>query len=406
MIRPSQGFRWKPVTVTVRGQGFRKGAQLSLVNNNHQITLKNITIQDPTELHGEVPAQSPAGVYDLQLTLGEDKPVTLGGAFEIIADNLTIYCLNVGQGNATLVISPAGQTLLIDTGAAEQGKKVMAFLRQLGLERIDHLLLTHYHADHIGGVAAVLAGPDGKKGTLDDQPPRLGWWDRGGSGGKTYDRLRATATTRYKGLDGSSAQSFPTIDLGGGAKVQVQVTNGVIKKKDGTFQTVSCGRDENCRSIGTLITFGQFRYWAGGDLTGGGQGTADVETPLAAGIGAVDVYQAHHHGSKTSSNKTWVQTLRPQVVLISAGPQNKYCHPHQEPLSNFARLTSLWMLVTSAAIKDKSKCSTTTRELIRPLGERALLEAGTIHISVETDTRFTVYAPQAHWSRSWKTQGS
>jgi competence protein ComEC len=116
--------------------------------------------------------------------------------------------------------------------------------------------------------------------------------------------------------------------LGNGAEAEVVVVNG--RFEDGR-QIPLEPDEENEACIGLLITYGSFRYFTAGDLTGGGvpggYGTKDLETTAGEIVGDIDVLHAGHHGSETSSNASFLRETRPEAVVISVGAENDYGHP-------------------------------------------------------------------------------
>jgi len=281
-VRPSEGFHKKDIPVIIHGQDLPEKFKAILINaEKKQIQLTNLRRIDDKKAEATIPSNADVGAYDLQIVPeGENpQPLTLGGAYEVLPSALTIYTISVGQGDATLLLSPSGKTMLIDAGREEHARVITPFLQRIGVKHLDHIIATHYDADHVGGLENVINGPDGQSETKDDLAPKTAIWDPGGwSKNSSYARARNRFKTIHKKLDGSSKESFPTIDLGGDVKVKVMVTNGVYQDAAGKLHKINCKTDSNCRSVGTLITIGKFRFWTAGDLTGGGNGTPDVES--------------------------------------------------------------------------------------------------------------------------------
>lgn len=375
--------------IQILGTGFRKdGLSVRLVGAKSQIQLKQVEYVDAQTLHATVPADAAVGAYDLEVRNGQEKPVVLGGAFEIVSTALRVYFIHVGQGDATLLVSPTGETMLIDTGPPGSAPALLDLLKTLKIEHLDHVLITHFDADHAGSLEALLKGPDGTFSTPDDIKIQKALWDHGGkSKNYSYTRARNRYLKIHKPLDGSSSASFPTIALGEFVKVHVRTTNGVVLKRDQTMHKIACGTDSNCRSVGTLIAAGKFRMWTGGDLTGGGNGTPDVETTLGRELDPVHVYRAHHHGSKTSSNSAFVRALRPRVVVISAGKDNRYCHPHASILSTLLGLNQVWVALTSQGLISSEAvktCRKSTEERLKSIGDRSLVGLSTFRVEVNS----------------------
>ena len=389
-IRPAIASNQQDATLTILGEGFESSAKAWLVGKDGQkIALGTLRILTPQKAEVLLGKGGQAGIYDLLWEQGGTEK-RLGGAFEILAGALTIDVVDVGQGDALLIRVSGGKSVLIDAGREEDVDALISFLRAEGVTRFDYVIATHYDADHVGGFAKLVYGPDGRPNTEDDRRPTEGWWDRGGfSKSTSYASVRDLFPSIRKVLDGNDASSFPSVDLGAGVKLQVVTANGAVVQKDGSIRRINCLDDENCRSIGTMISLGKFQFWTAGDLTGGGIETPDVESVLAQTIDPVDVYRAHHHGSRTSSTQTFLDALKPQAIVISAGRQNSYCHPSDEVLKRLIPIPALALFVTTSGMIDAEKCGFVTNELVFGMGDRALLNAGNIRIQAGED-RYTI----------------
>lgn len=245
---------------------------------------------------------------------------------------LRILAMDVGQGDATLVMGPTGKTLLIDAGPAGAGlAKVLPTVRGQGLESLDWIVATHYDADHVGGIPEVLKGEDQAGGTKDDVLPTSALIDRGGFTDKatpSYEKYLETAPSNRQ-----EARPGLVLDLGDGAEARVIVADG--RYADG--RSVHLNPDEeNEASIGLLIRYGNFSYFTAGDLPGGGSPggyeTKDLETTAGEIVGDLDVLHAGHHGSASSSNEGFLDETAPENVLISVGRDNDYGHPARSVL--------------------------------------------------------------------------
>lgn len=218
---------------------------------------------------------------------------------------LFIHHIDVGQGDATLIISPTRRTLLIDGGNNGEGRaNVLPLLDRLGITKLDFVVATHYDADHIGGLDEVIERLTGGVGTVYDR----------GDVGRVPDTDTFKDYLRAAGGKRRTIEPGTTINLGRDISIICVAVNGQVKGG----RHLPLGRDaENDASVAIRLRFGSFDYFAGGDLTGGGRSgtkrTTDVESVVAPVVGDVDVLKVSHHGSTTSSNETFLRTLKPEV---------------------------------------------------------------------------------------------
>ncbi len=245
--------------------------------------------------------------------------------FGVLAQQLEIHHINVGQADATLIKSPTGVTMLIDGGNTGNGTNIIRpYLTSLGITSLNYVVCSHYHADHIGGLDEVING----MGVANI--------------GSVYDRgsdaplpttvafneyvTAATAAGRYKIALGQ------ILDLGGGVTMKCVATDGEVINYG---LVPGATGSENDLSVGWLLNYNTFQYFTGGDLGGESTYYADNETPLAPQVGDVDAFKINHHGSQYSTNQTFVNTLKPEVGIIPVGI-NTYGHPTQVVLDRLA----------------------------------------------------------------------
>ncbi len=258
-------------------------------------------------------------------------------SFVIYSQELQIHHINVGQGDATLIISPTGKKVLIDAGNTGKGTNVVKpYLTSLGINYLDYVICSHYHADHLGGLDEVIYG----LGTSNI--------------GSVYDRGRnaplptSTAFTEYENAANATGRRYAiqlgqTIDIGGGVTMKCVATDGYVINYGKVVNSTS---SENDLSVGFLLNYSSFQYFTGGDLGGESTYYADNETPLAPQVGDVDAFKINHHGSQYSTNQTFVNTLKPEVGIITVGT-NTYGHPTQVVLDRLAN-ANCFMYLTEA----------------------------------------------------------
>ena len=226
---------------------------------------------------------------------------------------LRITHVNVGQGDATLIEGPE-RVLLVDAGDNGMGDdRVVRVLQEYGISVLDWVVASHPHADHIGGLDEV----------LDRATVPGGVWDNGESRDtQAFARYADAAEASVGGRH--TIQPGHVFELGDGVRVTCYAVNGLLL--DGW--QVYGATETNDRSVVLVVEWGSFRYVLAGDLGGYDvDGIADVETSLAGLIGDVDVIRVSHHGSRYSTNPTWLNTLKAEVAVISVGDGNPYGHP-------------------------------------------------------------------------------
>jgi beta-lactamase superfamily II metal-dependent hydrolase len=235
-------------------------------------------------------------------------------AFGQANGKLQIHFMNVGQGDGAVLISPLGEIVLFDDGVVGNCDKPAAYLRKLGVTKIDYHIASHYHQDHIGCCGQILGEFLLQKDAL----------DHGGSySGTVYDSYIATIGAKRKtAVPGTTV----TLDSGSANPVRIDLVaingNGVATD------------NENDKSLAAVVRFGKFDAEISGDLSGyDTPNYKDIETSVAPKVGKIEVYKVHHHGSSHSSNPTWLSTTTPKVGIVSCGPNNTYGHPTEEAMN-------------------------------------------------------------------------
>jgi competence protein ComEC len=219
---------------------------------------------------------------------------------------LRVTALDVGQGDALLVTSTDGQTVMVDTGgvpgAFDVGDRVVGpALRARGLRRLDYVVATHADFDHLGGAPTVVR----------EFWPREVWAAVPVGGHPPLDRLRAEALatrTPWRWL-----QRGDRLDLGA---VEIRIRHPALP--DWERQRV-----RNDDSLVLEVRLGAVSVWLTGDITR----AVEMEILDSADPSRINVVKAAHHGSLTSSSAEWIRRLRPVAVLVSAGRGNVFGHP-------------------------------------------------------------------------------
>ncbi len=222
-----------------------------------------------------------------------------------LADNegkLSVYFLDVGQGDATLFVVD-GKTILIDAGEIEEGDRVVSDLKTLGITRIDLLVATHPHSDHIGGMQKVLAAfPVGQ--VLDTGLPHPS---------PLYEHFLETLTGRIYRTGSRSRDR------------QLRSTRAlrvfVLSPPEQRY-----GDDPNTNSVVLRISYGMIDFLMTGDVSGDGEDALlTYGYPLDA-----EILKVAHHGSSSSTSPEFLARVRPETAIISLGADNPYGYPHTE----------------------------------------------------------------------------
>jgi beta-lactamase superfamily II metal-dependent hydrolase len=232
-------------------------------------------------------------------------------------DELSIHVLDVGQGDAILIVAPGGKTALVDASVPGSGKKILAALGRYGVDHIDLLVTTHAHADHIGGADEVIKGTKVHK-VLDSKVPNTT---------KNYEDFLDAIEARIENPQDNFITAAPgqTFDLGGGAIISVLAPIQPLFTKE---QLRSGGNEPNANSVVTRLDYGEFSILLTGDAE------AQTEGRMMEGGArlAAKVLKVGHHGSKYASSEDFLRHAKFKDAVISCGADNRYGHPSQEVL--------------------------------------------------------------------------
>lgn len=259
-------------------------------------------------------------------------------------ETLDIYFVDTEGGQATLFVAPSGESVLVDTGnpGSRDTDRILATLREAGVERIDHLLITHYHGDHHGGVPELARRIPISH--FVDHGPTVETNAAGRAFQEEYAKLTAAArhTVVEPGdrleVDGvnwrivsAAGAVLPPSPPGMGQ------ANGACPSERPEVNPA----DENGQSTGSLITFGEFRTIDLGDLLIAQE--LDLVCPTNR-LGTVDLYITSHHGLATSGSAALVHALQPRVAVMNNGTRKGGAPQAFEILHRSPGLEDLWQL--------------------------------------------------------------
>jgi beta-lactamase superfamily II metal-dependent hydrolase len=318
-----------------------------------------------------------------------------------LARNLDFYFIDTEGGASTLIVTPAGESVLIDTGnpGERDPGRIVDATRIAGIKEINTLVVTHYHVDHMGGA------------------PTLGEWmpihtiydnaDQNVSRDKASPEYLATKCDRRIMIN--PGDTIPLKQAEGAPNLSI-VCLGCRKKfiepppgaKENPFASESKGKPldltDNANSIVLLLSFGDFRFYDGGDLTWNME--HDLATPVNR-AGTVDVYQVTHHGLDLSNNPILVKALEPTVAIMNNGT-TKGCGPETfATLKSTPSIQAIFQLHKN--LREDGNVNNTTEDHIANIEKDC--KGNFVKMSVNPDGgSYTVSIPSNGFSQTFQTR--
>jgi beta-lactamase superfamily II metal-dependent hydrolase len=346
-----------------------------------------------------------ASHHKYALTLALFFILSLSSAFALPpaspTKSLQIYFVDVEGGQATLFVTPSGQSLLIDTGWPDNNNRdaarIVATAHDAGIDKIDFVLITHYHDDHVGGAPQLAASIP------------IGAFIDHGENRETADNITQDRWFAYKTLLDSGKFRHIIAKPGDvlpirGIHAEVISSDGVLIQKPlrgagranpacANSTQPAADKTENSRSLGVRITFGKLNILDLGDLT------ADKEYELMCPlnkIGKVDIYIASHHGFNQSGSAVFVHAIAPRVAVVDNGASKGGSPSALDIIKSSSNLQALWQLHFS---EEAGPTHNTATELIA--NPEGLDAAHYLKLTANPDNTFTVFNSRTNQSKHY-----
>ncbi len=276
---------------------------------------------------------------------------------------LDIYYVDVEGGAATLIVTPAGESILVDAGwpgfDGRDAKRIQVAMKQAGITAIDHLINTHYHIDHYGGIAELAKLVKINK-----------FYDRGAVEADSQDKPEPKLFSGYQ-----AATKGKSVALKAGDVIKLKTAKGMLPLKlwclaasgnviaggkssanseCAATETKPVDTSDNAKSVALKLSYGDFDFFDAGDLTW------NIESKLVCPanlIGKIDLYQVTHHGMDISNNPVLLKSVGPTVAIMNNGPKKGGSANTVKWLRELPSLQALYQVHRNIATGDSNNTS-------------------------------------------------
>jgi len=312
---------------------------------------------------------------------------------------LQIYFIDVEGGQATLVVSPSYESLLIDSGwpgfNGRDAERIVRAAKAAKIKQIDYVLITHYHRDHVGGVTQLADRM--KIGEFVDHGPNLEDSDVAREDYAAYERVIAKARhVSVRPGDGIpiKALTMRVLTAAGEHISEPLPGAGEANPYCDSESEAAVDPTENARSLGVLITYGKFRFIDLGDLTK----KKELELVCLNNlVGKVDLYLVTHHGLNQSNAKALVWALHPRTAIMNNGAHKGGSPEAWQTVHESPGVEDFWQLHYA---EDAGKEHNTGEKFIANSGSR---DGNYIKVVADPDGTFTVENSGNKFKKEYKS---
>lgn len=315
------------------------------------------------------------------------------------AKTLDFYFVDVEGGQATLVVSPSKQALLVDTGwpglNMRDATRIAAAAKRAGVKQIDYLVVTHYHDDHVGGVPQLVGKLPVR--TFVDHGESV---EHGENEDRLYNRyVKARETGQHLQVKPGDKIPMKGLDV----TVLTSAGQGIASPMAGagqpnpacaTTKALENDTSENAQSVGILIQYGNFRMIDLGDLTWNKEN--ELVCPVNK-IGTVDLYLTTHHGMNISNSPAIVQALHPRVAVMNNGARKGGSPEAWQVVHNSPGLQDIWQVHYAM---DGGKDHNSPEAMIANIYDKDD-EANWLKVSADANGGITVYNSRNKFEKTY-----